>query len=100
MREYKKEVVNVLNLLLPMLAEGFSIQRGALFGFGLKANESTGTLLKLYAANAAIKEKLKQAPIHNLNEERSVGFITHEFNIRGPDQLEPASKKNDSEQIN
>ena len=37
MREYKKEVVNVLNLLLPMLAEGFSIQRGALFGFGLKA---------------------------------------------------------------
>ena len=49
-----------------MLAEGFSIQRGALFGFGLKANESTGALLKLYAANAAVKEKLKQAPIHNL----------------------------------
>ena len=83
-----------------MLAEGFSIQRGALFGFGLKENESTGILLKLYAANAAVKEKLNQAPIHNLNEERSVGFITHEFNIRGPDQLEPASKKNDSEQIN
>ena len=68
-----------------MLAEGFSIQRGALFGFGLKANESTGTLLKLYAANAAVKEKLNQAPIHNLNEERSVGFITHEVNIQGPD---------------
>ena len=49
-----------------MLAEGFSIQRGALFGFGLKENESTGTLSKLYAANAAVKEKLKQAPIHNL----------------------------------
>ena len=83
-----------------MLAEGFSIQRGAWFGFGLKANESTGTLLKFYAANAAVKEKLKQAPTHNLNEERSVGFITHEVNIRGPDQLEPASKNNDSEQIN
>ena len=34
MRKFKKEVVNILNVLLPMLAEGFSIQRGALlFGF-------------------------------------------------------------------
>ena len=32
-----------------MLAEEFSIQHGALFSFGPKANESTGTLLKLSA---------------------------------------------------
>ena len=83
-----------------MLAEGLSIQHGALFGSGPKAKESAGTLLKLSTASDAAKEKLNQAPIHNLNEERSGGFITHEFNIRGPDQLEPASKKNDSEQIN
>ena len=83
-----------------MLAEGLSIQHGALFGSGPKAKESARTLLKLSTASDAAKEKLNQAPIHNLNEERSVGFITHEFNIRGPDQLEPASKKNDSEQIN
>ena len=57
------------------------------------ANESTGTLLKLSAACAAEKGKINQAPIHNLNEERSVGFITHEVNIQGPDQLEPSSKK-------
>ena len=76
MRQYKKEVVNILNVLLPILAEGFSIQHGALFGFGPKANDSTGTLLKLSAASATAKEKLKQAPTHNLNEERSVGFIT------------------------
>ena len=81
-----------------MLAEGLSIQHGALFGSGPKAKESAGTLLKLSTASDAAKEKLNQAPIHNLNEERSVGFITREFNIRGPDQLEPASKKN--EQIN
>ena len=83
-----------------MSAEGFSIQHGALFGSGPKAKESARTLLKLSTASDAAKEKLNQAPIHNLNEERSGGFITHEFNIRGPDQLEPASKKNDSEQIN
>ena len=83
-----------------MLAEGLSIQHGALFGSGPKAKESARTLLKLSTASDAAKEKLNQAPIHNLNEERSGGFITHEFNIRDPDQLEPASKKNDSEQIN
>ena len=92
MCEYKKEVVNILNVPYPMLAERFSIQRET-FGFGPKANESIGTLLTLSAASAAVKEKLNPAPIHNLNEERSVGFITHEVNIRGPDQLEPASKK-------
>ena len=60
-----------------MLAEVFSIQRGTLFGFGLKANESTGTLLKLSAASATVKEKLNQAFIYNFNNERNVGYITH-----------------------
>ena len=46
-----------------MLAEEHSVQCGALFGFGLKANKSTGTLLNLSAASAAVKEKLKQPPI-------------------------------------
>ena len=45
-----------------MLAEEHSIQCGALFGFGLKANESTGTLLT-YLLQVKGKEKLKQAPI-------------------------------------
>ena len=76
-----------------MLAEGLSIQCGALFGSGPKANKSTGTFLKLFTVSAAVKEKLNQAPIKNLNEKRSVGFITHEVKIRGPVQLEPASKK-------
>ena len=49
MHKYKKKVANILNVLCPMLAEDFSIQHGALFGFGPKANESTGTLLKLSA---------------------------------------------------
>ena len=94
-----KQVVDIPTTLLPMLTEGFSIQRGLLFGFGTKTNESTGVTLKLCAASATIKEKLNQAPIHNLNEEKSVGIITHEVNIRSPNQLEPASK-NDPEQVN
>ena len=64
-----------------MLAGGFSIQCCALFDFGRKANESAGTLLKLSAASTNVKEKINEAPIDNLNEKRSVGFVTHEVNI-------------------
>ena len=64
-----------------MLAEGFSIQCGILFRFGRKTNESKGTLLKSSTASTAVKEKRNKAPIQNLNEERSVGFATHEVNI-------------------
>ena len=81
-----------------MLAEGFSIQCCALFGFGREANESAGTLLKLSAASTNVKEKINEAPIDNLNEEKSVGFVTHEVNIWGVCQLESASK-NDPEQV-
>ena len=71
----------------------FSIQHGASFGFGTKANDSTGNLFKLSAARATVKEKLIQASIDNLNEERSVRFIAHLVSIWGPDQCKPTSKK-------
>ena len=64
-----------------MPAKGFSIQCRALFGFGRKANESAGTLLKLCAASTNVKEKINEARIDNLNEEKSMGFVTHEVNI-------------------
>ena len=55
-------------------------------------------MLKLFTASATVKEKLDQVPTRNLNEERSVGYITHKVTIWSPDQLEPASK-NDPEQV-
>ena len=64
-----------------MLAKGFSIQCGALFGFGPKKIGRIGNLLKLSAASVTVKEKLNQAPTDNLNKERSAGFVTHEVNI-------------------
>ena len=39
------------------------------------------------------RRKLNEAVIHNLNEERSVGFIGYEIQIRGKRNLESASKK-------
>ena len=49
--------------------------------FWAKGNERIGNLLKLSAASVTVKGKLNQAPIDNLNKERSVGFVTHEVNI-------------------
>ena len=92
--EFKKEIKQFLSILLPRLADGFSDQRGALFGFGPKADESTDSLLKISKIeDEAKKNKLKKAPIHNLNEERSVGFINYEISIRGKQHLESASRK-------
>ena len=92
--EYKKEVFQLLEIILPHLATGFSEQRGALFNFGPKANENTGTLLKIFSVTDEAKQrKLNRAAIHNLNEERSVGFIKCKIHIWGKQCLESASKK-------
>jgi hypothetical protein len=92
--QYEKEVLQLLQITLPRLAEGFSQQRRALFGFGPKANEETGTLLKVSSVVDAVKRrKLSKASVHNLNEERSVGFINYEIHKRGKQCWESASKK-------
>lgn len=94
--QYKKEVLKFLEFILPRLAEGFSEQRGAIFGFGPKAQDDTGTLLKISSVTDEVKRrKLNQAVVHNLNEERSVGFINYEIHIlvRGKQCLESVSKK-------
>ena len=76
------------------MAEGFSEQRGAIFGFGLKATEETGTvLLKMTTVEEPKRRKLSKSPVHNLNEERSVGFISYEISIWGKRFLETASRK-------
>ena len=41
----------------------------------------------------AKRRKLNRAAIHNLNEERSVGFINYKIHIRGKQCLELSSKK-------
>ena len=87
------QVTQLLHIILPRLAQGFSDQRGPIFGFGPNAEEDTGTILKIEGISQAKRMKLMNAPIHNLNEERSVGFINYEISIRGKQYLEAASRK-------
>ena len=90
---YKKEIKKLLGIILPRLADVFSEQRGAIFGFGPKADDSTGTLLKISTTDKETREKLNKTPIHNLNEERSVGFVNYEIHIRGKQCLDSVSRK-------
>ena len=89
---YQKEVYDLLTIMLSRVAEGFSDQRGAVFGFGPKAEEETGAILKISTASPSKRAKLEKAPVHNLAEERSVGFINYELNLRGREHLESVSK--------
>ena len=75
------------------MTEGFDDLRGAIFGFGPKANNDTDTTLKIEGVSQAKRRKLVNAPIHILNEERSVGFINYEISIRGKQHLEAPSRK-------
>ena len=92
--EYKKEVLQLLKIILPHMAAGFSEQQGALFGFGPKAHENTGTLLKISSVtDEAKRRKLNRAATHNLNEGEKCEFHQLHDTYTGKQCLESASKK-------
>ena len=82
--QYSSEIIGVLEILLPKLAKGWTRQRGEIFGFG-------GTPTSASTLSLLDQDKLKEAPISNLDAERSVGSINHELKIRGAKELKAAS---------
>ena len=75
------------------MAKSFSDQRGATFGFGLKAKNDTGTILKVEGVTKAKRRKLVNTSIHNLNREQSVGFTNDKLFICEKQYLEAALRK-------
>ena len=73
--QYPQEIQQLLFLLLKKFAYGFSYQKGAIFGFGDESNDDTGTVLKIADLTVEEIKALDNAKVHNLSEERSVGFI-------------------------
>ena len=83
----------MIKIILPRMADRFSEQQGAIFGFGPKATEDTGTVLSMTTVEEPKRRKSSKAQVHNLNEERSVGFINYEISIKVKRFLETASRK-------
>ena len=71
----------------------FNIKKGAIFGFGEKKDADTGTMTKISILNEENIKNLDNVQIHNLSEERSVGYVNYELGIRGKQNLEAASRK-------
>ena len=87
--QYRSDVVSTLNILLTRLAEGWSRQRGEVFGFGnIEPKESNSSLIKIKDID---QDNLKEAPVHNIDSERSVGKVNYELKLRGAKQLKLAS---------
>jgi hypothetical protein len=82
---FRSDVVKLLQMILPKLAEGFQKQKGDIFSFGNYDQSAKHSLSHMDA------EKLEQAPVHNLAAERSVGFVNYELSRRGAKQLASAS---------
>ena len=92
--KYRDQVCSLLELALPSFADGFAYQRGAIFGFGPTANHETGSVLKVASADKSMLEQMDHfVPVHNILEERNVGSIGYELNIRGLKNISNASRK-------
>jgi len=81
------EVTKVISILLPRLAHGFQRQKGEIFGFGDSVSDEE-TAISLSMMN---QKRLENAPINNLDSERSVAFINYELTQRGSHHLQSAS---------
>ena len=90
--QYRKEVQHFLSICIPRLAEGFELQRGGIFGFEKFAYDETNKVLKISTLESPKCCKLNQAPVDNLNEEKSVGCVNHKINICGKKHLESVSR--------
>ena len=79
---------------MPMFVDGFSVHRRKIFGFGPNSEDNTNNVLKISSVKGPNKRKLDKAPVTNLAEQQSVGYINYKLkNIRGRKQLESAPKK-------
>ena len=84
--EFQPEVISMLKLLLPKLADGWCTQRGEIFDFGEGKDKENSLKLKDFDA-----EKLKDAPIHNLSSETAVGSVNYGLKVYGNKQLNVVS---------
>lgn len=85
--QYRQEICKTLELLLPKLAAGWKHQRGEMFGFGEAENdEDNNTNIR-----SLDQDKLKKAPVHNLDAERAVGSVNYGLKVRGAKEIRSVS---------
>ena len=84
LQQYNGEVCSTLKLLLPMLASGWEKQHGDMFDFGTKTEKEHKTLEQIKDLD---QEKLKMAPVHNLDSKRAFGSVNYGLKVRGAKEI-------------
>ena len=77
-------------MCLVKFQRGFEKQKGAIFGFGTVQDDDTESVMKISSLQDT--SILRGAPVHNLGEERSVGMMNHELEIRGKNHFNASSQ--------
>ena len=81
---YKEEITVLLKIALKLFADGFSHQKGAIFGFGPNAEGDTGAVMKISDASPEELAVLDNfVDVHNIGEERNVGSFNYALTVRG-----------------
>ena len=71
----------------------FNIKKGLYSDLEKKKDADTETVTKISILTEENIKNLDNVQIHNLSEERSVGYVNYELGIRGKQNLEAASRK-------
>ena len=91
---YQEEIKKLVEINLKMFAEGFSLQKGAIFGFGPLGNLGNEIPMKIFNADAVTLEKVDEfVQVHKILEERNVGETNYELKIQARENLNNASRK-------
>ena len=69
------------------------MQGGAVFGFSTHADDDIWSLVKVADATEEEMEELNKTAIHDLREERSIGSINNELEVRGKRNKESVLRK-------
>ena len=58
---YRDEITALMKIIISKIADGFDVQRGAIFGFGTHAEDDTGSLVKVSDATEEEMEELNNS---------------------------------------
>ena len=82
---FPQEIAKLMAIVLPKFAQGFKLQKGAIFGFGPSSEmqPSMGALKVSGVDDETLKKLDSNVAVHNMAQERNVGCINYGLSISG-----------------
>ncbi len=80
-----QNITQLIEIVLPKFAQGFDLQKGAIFGFGPSSEMQPrmGVLKVSGLDNESLKKLDSNVDVHNMAQERNVGCINYGLSRSG-----------------